>query len=90
MVALAKGYWPEFTWQNSPETAARHEARSLMLDCAKASALLDWKPVWNLEIAIKRTVDWYREYYKTGAVKSEKDLEQYAADAEGRGAVWTR
>lgn len=36
-----------------------HEAACLKLDCAKARARLGWRPRWNLETALDRTIDWY-------------------------------
>ncbi len=35
-----------------------HEANFLKLDCSKIKARLGWKPVWNLETAITKTVEW--------------------------------
>lgn len=35
-----------------------HEAHLLSLDCSKAEKVLGWKPSWNLEKALKMTVDW--------------------------------
>ena len=40
-----------------------HEASLLKLDISKASELLNWKPIFNLEETIKMTVDWYKLYY---------------------------
>ncbi len=39
-----------------------HEAHYLKLDCSKATMRLDWRPRWNLEQALTRTVDWYKAY----------------------------
>lgn len=37
-----------------------HEAHCLKLDCAKARTRLGWKPRWNLEEALAKTVEWYQ------------------------------
>jgi CDP-glucose 4,6-dehydratase len=37
-----------------------HEAHYLKLDCSKAHMLLGWKPIWNLEHALDRIIDWHR------------------------------
>lgn len=37
-----------------------HEARSLKLDCSKAIANLGWRPVIDLNEALKLVVDWYK------------------------------
>jgi CDP-glucose 4,6-dehydratase len=39
-----------------------HEANFLKLDCSKAKAVLDWKPHWNIKTAIKKTVEFAKEY----------------------------
>lgn len=40
-----------------------HEARMLKLDISKAKSELGWKPVWNTKQAIKKTANWYANYY---------------------------
>jgi len=35
------------------------EAKFLKLDCSKAKEYLQWNARWNLEFAVKKTVDWY-------------------------------
>jgi len=37
-----------------------HEARFLKLDCSRAHTLLGWRPLWDLEAAVARTVSWAR------------------------------
>ncbi len=39
-----------------------HEAKLLALDISKARFKLGWKPTWNIEKTIEKTVEWYREY----------------------------
>lgn len=35
-----------------------HEANFLKLDCSKLKNVFGWKPKWNLETAVKMTVEW--------------------------------
>lgn len=35
-----------------------HEANFLKLDCSKLKATFQWKPRWNLEQAVEKTVEW--------------------------------
>lgn len=35
-----------------------HEAGFLKLDCSKLKAAFGWKPRWNLETAVEKTVEW--------------------------------
>lgn len=39
-----------------------HEATYLKLDCSKARARLGWVPRWDLETALRLTVQWYRAF----------------------------
>jgi len=41
------------------------EASYLKLDSKKAKTLLDWKPKWNLKIALDETHYWYKESFTT-------------------------
>lgn len=36
-----------------------HEANYLKLDSSKARSKLDWKPQWNLSVALEKTVEWH-------------------------------
>lgn len=40
-------------WDNGP-----HEANFLKLDCSKSKSMLKWKPTWDVEVAIQKTVEW--------------------------------
>ncbi|MFH0919173.1 MAG: CDP-glucose 4,6-dehydratase [Fibrobacterota bacterium] len=90
IIQRAKGHWLSVDSRVAWSEKAPHEARSLMLDCSKARAVLGWAPIWDIDIALKRTLVWYREYYLNKKALSENDLEQYTADATERTAVWTR
>ncbi len=39
-----------------------HEANLLSLDISKAKYFLGWKPTYNIDEAIEKTVEWYRLY----------------------------
>jgi CDP-glucose 4,6-dehydratase len=43
-----------------PEEGAPAEAETLVLDASRAREALGWRPVWDLEGALERTVEWYR------------------------------
>lgn len=45
-----------------------HEAGFLKLDCSKLKSILDWKPKWNIETAISKTVEWIRVYQSNGDI----------------------
>lgn len=39
-----------------------YEAHYLKLDCSKAKSKLGWYPRWNLELALDKTIEWYKAY----------------------------
>lgn len=39
-----------------------HEAKLLALDITKARFKLGWKPRWDIDRAIEKTVEWYKNY----------------------------
>lgn len=55
-------YWPGTMWEYRPQTDAVHEATFLKLDCSKIKNELGYAPKWNIEAAIKKTVEWSRAY----------------------------
>ncbi len=40
-----------------------HEANLLMLNIEKAAKVLGWTPTYTADVAIARTVDWYKHFY---------------------------
>ena len=47
----------------SSSTTGFVEAPALYLNCDKARNQLSWRPAWDLNEAIQRTVCWYREHH---------------------------
>ena len=41
-----------------------HETETLRLDSARARSELGWRPLWSLEPAVERTVEWYRAWLR--------------------------
>jgi CDP-glucose 4,6-dehydratase len=40
-----------------------YEGIYLTLDCSKSRSRLGWHPSWNLEIALDKTIEWYKAYF---------------------------
>ena len=58
LVDLFCNNWGEdMKWINKYD-GGPHEANFLKLDCSRLKSVFDWKPVWNLGEAVKRTVEW--------------------------------
>jgi len=65
-----------------------HEAALLHLNCDKAKKILAWRPVWNLDNALKHTATWYRNHHENNLIGSEDDLSSYVNDARKLGLAW--
>ncbi len=87
LVAAMRAQWPGVHEQASPGPHP-HEAPTLRLDCSKAARELGWRPVWNAETTITRTIAWYRAFHERGALLSRDDLHDYLADARAAGLGW--
>ena len=84
--------WGSGTWTTPTDAGAQpHEAHRLSLDSTKAREQLGWAPVWDAETAVRRTAEWYREYYRAPARARElveDHLHAYQADARAMGLPW--
>jgi CDP-glucose 4,6-dehydratase len=89
ILVLIRKYWDIINYEIMINPNALHEAGMLKLDISKANYLLDWKPVWNMNKAIERITNWYKNYYQNNVVNSVKDLELYISDARSKNAPWT-
>lgn len=90
VAAQMKRFWPRVEFRFAPQPDAPHETKLLQLNCAKAERELHWHGVWSAGEAIRRTAEWYRDFYETGAVDTAADLDGYLAAAAERGVVWMR
>lgn len=56
-----------------------HEANFLKLDCSKLKKTFNWRPRWNLETAIEKTVEWAKVWLNNGNVERcmDKQIEEF-------------
>lgn len=52
------------------QAANPHEAQLLKLDISKAEAKLGWRPRWNLERALRETIDWHEALLQGSDIRS--------------------
>ena len=50
-----------------------HEANFLKLDCSKLKTAINWRPRWNLETAVEKTVEWTKCWSLGGNVNECMD-----------------
>ena len=55
-------------WENRSMDGP-HEANFLKLDCSRFKGRFGWKPVWHIEQAVDKTVEWYSAFTRQESVK---------------------
>lgn len=71
--------WGEgLSWINQYD-GGPHEANFLKLDCSKLKTTFGWKPRWNFDTAIEKSVEWSKVYVAGGDVVAcmDKEIEEF-------------
>lgn len=68
-------YWGEGLRYNIVGNQGPHEANFLKLDCSKIKNTLSWHPLWNIQKAIKKTVEWTHSFEKNEDVNKIMDVQ---------------
>ena len=82
LVDLFVKYWGDgVRWINKCVDGP-HEANFLKLDCSKLKTVFGWKPTWNLEAAIQKSVEWYKAWLSGENVRSimNKQIDEFLED----------
>ena len=80
---------PEFKFSINNNSYLNKEARLLNLDSTKAHVLLKWEPVWDINISLSATIDWYNAYLLNRNLISGVQLNKYLNDARKYNVIWT-
>jgi len=79
LVDEALSNW-EGKWIDCTDKNIFHEANLLNLSIDKAYKLLDWVPKWQFKETVKKTINWYKNYYdgKISAIECcDNDIESF-------------
>ena len=78
VINIAKKAGMEFSYSEG-EVKKYHEANFLSLDISKSKNTLSWNPKWSSEKAIKKTIEWYINFYKQHNTQQlmENDIKSY-------------
>ena len=65
----------------SRESSAGSLPNFLKLDCSKLKTTFGWKPRWNFDTAIEKSVEWSKVYAAGGDVVAcmDKEIEEFFA-----------
>jgi CDP-glucose 4,6-dehydratase len=78
VLASMAASWPAFEVEFAPGAATFHEAELLQLNSDKARQRLNWQPLLDTQAVFAMTMQWYRDFYTSGAVTTERQIESYA------------
>lgn len=78
IVDLFCKYWEGASWINKSD-GGPHEANFLKLDCSKAKSVLGWYPIWGIDTALQKTVEWYKVYANNSDLTqvTDKQIKEY-------------
>lgn len=65
-----KNNYSEISWKNQYD-GGPHEANFLKLDCSRLKSRFGWRPVWNIDTALDKTVEWFTAW------KNHADMAEY-------------
>ena len=55
--------WGEgLSWETQGNPDAPHEANYLKLDCSRMKTTFNWRPRWDINTAVKKTVEWSKAW----------------------------
>lgn len=74
---LASKYWYKIKYEEENSSQLLHEAGLLSLNIDKSKLKLGWKPLWNNQITIQKTIEWYKSFYESKVLLSEEQLNLY-------------
>lgn len=65
-------------WLNKSD-GGPHEASFLKLDCSKLKTVFGWKPKWNFDKAMEKTVEWSKIFVEDGDIVEcmDRQIEEY-------------
>jgi CDP-glucose 4,6-dehydratase len=92
VAALVDAWEGPAAWDDASQADAPKEAHYLTLNIEKAVATLGWRPVWDFQTAVQRSVRWYQTALPdptTAAHLCLEDIAAYEAAARAAGLAWT-
>ncbi|CAN2039937.1 CDP-glucose 4,6-dehydratase [Candidatus Magnetomoraceae bacterium gMMP-15] len=77
LVSSMKRYWNKVIYRLADKNDEFIETNHLILDSTKARVKLHWKPLWNFDTSILKTIQWYVSYYEHDRVITKEQIENY-------------
>lgn len=80
---FCKSWGDGMSWVNQYD-GGPHEANFLKLDCSRLKSVFGWNPVWNVNTAIEKTVEWSKAWMNGENMEyfMEKQILEYREERE--------
>jgi CDP-glucose 4,6-dehydratase len=78
IVAAVKARLPAFDFIVEP--SSEHEANLLTLDSGQAQRELGWKPRWEIETALEKTLEWYAAHRDSGELLTNRQIKEHMTE----------
>ena len=76
ILKMAQNNWSEVKFRIEVDNNL-HEAALLSLNISKAKQYLNWMPIWKNEIAVEKTINWYKNYYLGVSINTNEDINSF-------------
>ncbi len=86
---LASSFWERCTYEIL-KTESFHETECLMLDNTKARRELSWQPVWDIQLALEKTMLWYRAAIEDQRIITTDQILEYTEAASEMHLNWIK
>lgn len=83
LVKLFIKHWGSGSWVDRSEESSMREAIMLRLSIDRAISLLGWRPLWDVEQTVEKTVQWYKSFQQSPETIQEvtrSQIRQYQQD----------
>lgn len=80
VLEASKNSWNKVNFEIDDNESHLHEAGLLMLDCSKAYHKLGWKPKWDFQSSVAKTIEWYKLFYERDEILTHQHLREYCEE----------
>lgn len=77
VATIAQSIWSDVHIAFGKPDEDFHEAGILKLDNTQAMSQLHWRPLWNTQTAIEKTMAWYKAFYEKEEILTSQQIAEY-------------
>jgi len=88
LVKKIKKYWDSFEYEIEQNKSNPHEANFLKLDSSFAKNILGWKPIFDIEKCLEKTISWYKDFYEKNKINTVEDIQEFIVEAKRKKLKW--